>query len=344
VRRFEHGGDIYTHKGVLDFSANLNPLGMPQAARDVLRENVHAFEAYPDPQCSELVAELAREEGVKRSELICTAGATDLMTRVVMALRPETAIVTAPCYSGYEQALEQGNVGVFHHALREEDGFAVTARLLDDIRLSGAQLIFIANPNNPTGLAIAPKLLEEILICAGECGARVVLDECFIGFTHETSMASRIDEFPQLIVMKALTKLYSMAGLRLGYGLCSDASFMQRLHEVGQPWAVSTPAQMAGLASLRSAGFVDMTRAYVMDARIELKAGLESCGLRVVDGQANYLMFECDRKLYDPLLERGVLIRRCENYDGLDATWYRVAVRTREENAQLIAALKEVLA
>ena len=344
MKRFEHGGDIYTHRGVIDFSANLNPLGMPKAAKDALRENVDAYEAYPDPHCSELTAALARKEGVSPDKVICTAGATDLMGRVVMAARPKTALVTAPCYSGYDQAREQGQARIVHHVLREKDGLNVTERLLDDIERSAAQLVFIANPNNPTGLVMPPALIEKILAGADALGARVVLDECFVEFTHEASMAPRIDEFPQLVVMKALTKIYSMAGLRLGYGLCSDASFMRRLNDVGQPWTVSTPAQVAGLASLASEGFVEATRGYVDDAREKLKAGLASCGLRVLDGQANYLMFSCSRRLYEPLLERGVLIRRCENYEGLDSTWYRVAVRTQAENEQLIAALTEVLA
>jgi len=111
----------------------------------------------------------------------------------------------------------------------------------------------------------------------------------------------------------------------------------------GQTWAVSTPAQVAGIAALGVDGWADRTRAYVDAERTKLADALRSLGLRVVDGKANYLMFQCGTGLYEPLLERGFLIRRCANYQGLDSTWYRIAVRTAKENDALIAALRTVL-
>lgn len=342
MRRFEHGGDVYTHTGVVDFSANLNPLGMPQAALDALRENVGRFEAYPDPRCTELTRAIARMHELDERYLVCTAGATDLMDRIARVSHAKYALVAAPCYSGYEQALDQSGTKILRHLLREDSDFSLEDDFLDSMT-GDISLIFIANPNNPTGLAIEMPLLELILDRAAHINARVVLDECFIEFSDIPSMLARIEEFPQLIIMRAFTKTYAMAGLRLGYGVCSDAEFMRALHDAGQPWAVSSPAQIAGVAACGQGEYVQKSRRYVCHERQWLKHELEKLGAYVIDGRANYLMFRCMRELFDLLLERGVLIRSCDNFVGLGDSWYRVAVRTHEENKQLIGAMKDVL-
>lgn len=343
MSRFEHGGDIYSHEGAVDFSANLNPLGMPPAVIEALHANVERFDAYPDLECRELRAAIARAEGVDVEAVLCTAGATDLMQRVCLALRPNRALVTAPCFSGYEEALEQAGVEIVRHALREDEGFNVTDRFVGDIARNSGALVFLCNPNNPTGLTVQHDLVVRIVEAAAEVGSTVVLDECFLDFTDEPSMVPLCGEHPNLIVMRAFTKLYSMAGLRLGYGICADAALLERVRAAGQSWAVSTPAQVAGVAALSAEGWAARTRAYVDAERAKMLRDLRELGLRVIEGKANYLMFQHEGDLYEPLLQRGFLIRRCANYQGLDDTWYRVAVRTGEENAALVAAIESVL-
>lgn len=350
MKRFEHGGDIYTHVGVVDFSANINPLGMPEVAVQALIDNVANYEAYPDIACRELREAIARAEGVPAEYIICTAGATDLLHRICAALKPHAGLVTAPCFSGYEQALEQSGAEIVRLALDDTDDFGVTDSILGFSKRAAAgvapttpaSILFLCNPNNPTGLTIAPDLLGRILDEAREAGILVVLDECFLDFTDEPTAVPKCADYPNLIVMRAFTKMYAMAGLRLGYGICSDAELLARLEAAGQQWAVSTPAQVAGLAALGVDGWVQRTRAYVAEQRARLADGLAACGMRVVPGKANYLMLRSEFPLYDALLERGFLIRRCENYAGLDEGWYRVAVRTAEENEAFLAALREV--
>lgn len=431
MMRFEHGGDIYTHEGVIDFSANINPLGMPERVREALRESVDDFQAYPDLSCRELRAALSRVEGVPADQILCTAGATDLIHRICTALRPRVALVTAPCFSGYEQALEQAGAEIVRHPLYEEDDFNLTDSILQNPLLaakenchepsgypvvgsvsevesdecaslaadpselwsapwsaqsdstaastrsaarqssgtreagvpsdsaaastvmrsvrtaepeSGGTLVFLCSPNNPTGLTIGRELLVGILEAAQRSGAVVVLDECFLVFTCEPSAVSLCERFPNLVVMRAFTKLYAMAGLRLGYGICSDVQIMNRMKAAGQLWAVSTPAQVAGVAALEELGWAQRTREYVDAQREALRKGLLDAGMRVVPGQANYLLFQSPVELYEPLLQRGFLVRRCANYEGLDQSWYRIAVRTADENAAFLAALQEVLA
>jgi threonine-phosphate decarboxylase len=320
---------------------------MPAAAADAICSHLEAYEAYPDISCGALRDALSRAEGVSAGNIVCTAGASDLIARVCATVQPEVALVTAPCFSGYEQALENVGATIVRHELRHEDGFNVTERILDEEVLTvgkapSCSLVFLCNPNNPTGLTLSSDLIERIVAAAAEVGAIVVLDECFIEFTDEPSAVRLVDTYPNLLVMRAFTKLYAMAGLRLGYGICSDAQLLQALESAGQLWAVSGPAQYAGIAALGVGGWAERTRAYVDHERALLKTGLESCGMRVIPGKANYLLFQSDRELYEPLLDRGFLIRRCGNFVGLDDSWYRIAVRTAQENAAFLAALKEV--
>ena len=341
MERFEHGGDVYANRGAVDFSASLNPLGMPDGVRVALREGVDSFDSYPDVECRELVAAISEREGVPASQVLACAGATDALARVCLALRPKRALVCAPSYSGYEQSVEQAGGETVRHFLRESRGFAPDESLVRD--LDGVDAVFLANPNNPTGLTVDAELLERIIGEAGVCGVKVVLDESFIDFTSEPGAARLLGRAANLVIVKSLTKTYAMAGVRVGYLLCADEGFMRACSKAGQPWAVSTPAQVAGVAALADSGFIARTRDYVDARRRELEQGLSVLGLRVLPGKANYLMFESPRPLYAPLLDRGFIVRRCENFVGLDGRWYRVAVRTEAENAALVAAMKEVL-
>ena len=175
VERFEHGGDIYTHKGVLDFSASINPLGMPPASVEAIREHAAHFDVYPDREYRELRAALAEHEGVRPEQVICTAGASDLFQRLCFAVRPQAAMVTAPCFSGYEEALEQNGIEIVRHELKAADGFDLTDSILG-FGQRGIGILFLCNPNNPTGLTIDRDLLVRILDEARETDVLVALD------------------------------------------------------------------------------------------------------------------------------------------------------------------------
>lgn len=352
MQRFEHGGNVYRHRNVLDFSANLNPLGMPDSARNALRDATTAFEAYPDPDCRELTQAIADFEELPSDYVLACAGATDAFTRICLsqARRAVTGkvLVCAPCYSGYEQAIEQVGMTVEYHLLAEADGLNVTETLPWHIG-QGFDMVFLANPNNPTGLLLDDGVLNDALEAARDSGAIVVLDECFIDLTGQKGSTSLLDVFPNLVVVKALTKTYALAGLRVGYALCSDLDLVDEMRAAGQPWNVSTPAQVAGVAALRERGYIERACELIAQERARLAAGLEAAGCLVVPGKANYLLFKVPDAfsgsgVVAAFLEHGILIRHCENYQGLGEPWCRIAVRTPQENDRLLAALKEVLA
>lgn len=355
-----HGGDWAGYKAQyggmpLDFSANVSPLGLPGGVRRAMAQSLENAHLYPDPLCRALRAGLAEHLGQPAEQILCGAGAADLIFRLVLAVRPKTALVTAPTFAEYEQALALAGCEVEHLTLREQTGFVPGQDLLDAVR-PGIDIVFLCEPNNPTGRTSPKALLQQVLArCAG-CGALLVVDECFNEFLPDPAGHTLLGELSgktgkHLAILRAFTKSFAMAGLRLGYALCGDAGLAERLYHCGPPWAVSGPAQAAGVAALQAApDCLPKLRAVIGAERPRLAAALEAMGCRVIPGEANYLLFyhalpdgSPDGTLAARLRTKGVLLRDCSNYGGLGPGWYRTAVRGAEENKEMLGRLKEVL-
>lgn len=345
---FTHGGDLFACAAdTLDFSANTNLLGMPQGAREALAATVGQWEDYPDPLCRTLTAAIAGQEHVDLTWVQCGNGAADLLFRVVFALKPKRALTLAPTFSEYERALDAIGCETGFHTLHEKDGFAVTETLLK--KLSPAlDLLILCNPNNPTGQTIDPALLARIAKRCAEFKILLLVDECFNPFLDEPethTLKASLAASPHVLLLKAFTKIYAMAGLRLGYLLCADTVLLDKIAACGQPWSVSTPAQIAGVAAISDEDYLTRTAAIIPQERVWLSDELQRLGLLVIGSQANYLFFKCNacRALKEKLLERGILIRSCADFDGLDDRFYRVALKNRAAGERLVKAIAAVL-
>lgn len=346
-----HGGDWAGYRAefgcdALDFSANVSPLGLPAGVAAAITNALPTADRYPDPLCRELRAALAGAEGVPADWILCGNGAADLIFRLALAVRPRRALLPAPTFAEYEAALQTVGCAVQRVFLREENEFAVTEEFIDAVTPE-TDIVFLCQPNNPTGQVTPPALVERLVRRCAECGAVLVVDECFLDFLPDRDALTAkqlLRDAPQLIILKAFTKLYAMAGVRLGYALCGDAALLEKMRGAGQPWAVSSLAQAAGLAALQETAYADAVRALIAEQRPRMAAGLRALGLRVMDGQANYLLFRATPDFGEKLRRRGAVVRSCANYPGLDAAWYRTAVRTAEENTRLLQIMGEILA
>ena len=337
-----HGGDRYGRPVALDFSANTNPLGTPEAVRRAVAESAACLDRYPDPYCRALVGALADYEQVPEKYLLCGCGAAELIFSYCAALRPRRALELAPTFSEYAAALTAAGCGVERHTLSRCTDFRLTEAVLPVLRQAAWDVVFLCNPNNPTGQLVEPGLLAEICRICREKEIRMFVDECFLDLAdpgRSASLKPLLAEQPGLFLLKAFTKSYGMAGLRLGYCLSADGALLRAMGRTVQPWNVSLPAQAAGVAALGESAFLARTRRVIRAERAFLRAGLEQLGLYVCPSQANYLLFYSPLPLQDALLERGILVRDCSNYRGLDAGWYRIAVRRHEENQTLLSAL-----
>lgn len=346
-----HGGDWAGYRAefgcdALDFSANVSPLGLPAGVAAAITNALPTADRYPDPLCRELRAALAGAEGVPADWILCGNGAADLIFRLALAVRPRRALLPAPTFTEYEAALQTVGCAVQRVFLREENEFAVTEEFIDAVTPE-TDIVFLCQPNNPTGQVTPPALVERLVRRCAECGAVLVVDECFLDFLPDRdawTAKQLLRDAPQLVILKAFTKLYAMAGVRLGYALCGDATLLEKMRGAGQPWAVSSLAQAAGLAALQETAYADAVRALIAEQRPRMAAGLRALGLRVMDGQANYLLFRATPDFGEKLRRRGAVVRSCANYPGLDAAWYRTAVRTAEENTRLLQIMGEILA
>ncbi|MCQ5080033.1 threonine-phosphate decarboxylase CobD [Gemmiger formicilis] len=346
-----HGGDWAGYRAefgrdALDFSANVSPLGLPAGVAAAITNALPTADRYPDPLCRELRAALAGAEGVPADWILCGNGAADLIFRLALAVRPRRALLPAPTFAEYEAALQTVGCAVQRVFLREENEFAVTEEFIDAVTPE-TDIVFLCQPNNPTGQVTPPALVERLVRRCAECGAVLVVDECFLDFLPDRdawTAKQLLRDAPQLIILKAFTKLYAMAGVRLGYALCGDATLLEKMRGAGQPWAVSSLAQAAGLAALQETAYAGAVRALIAEQRPRMAAGLRALGLRVMDGQANYLLFRATPDFGEKLRRRGAVVRSCANYPGLDAAWYRTAVRTAEENTRLLQIMGEILA
>ncbi|RHU46585.1 aminotransferase class I/II-fold pyridoxal phosphate-dependent enzyme [Clostridium sp. TF11-13AC] len=383
---YTHGGDIYGDAAVeLDFSVNTNRLGMPQAVRDAVMASAAAWEQYPDALCRKLrraAAAFYETDGTPIPEdwLVFGNGASDILYAVVSAIRPKQAILLAPGFSEYEQALRMCGCEIRWLHLKEENGFSLEsareelyamlfdgsgyASKIDSVPTLSSKrenvwekILILGNPNNPTGRAISATELERLAEVCRETHTWLMLDECFQWFLDTRREGSFVGNLlngvgDHVILLNALTKICSMAGLRLGYGIIPNAGLRECLEKFRQPWSVSAPAQAGGVAAFAEladhseGNLLEWTVKFLQAERPRLAEKLEELGFIVYPSQTNYLLFrspdEDSRDYKQGCLEHGILIRACENFEGLNRHYYRVAVRNRGENERLINILKEV--
>ncbi|MDD3218534.1 MAG: threonine-phosphate decarboxylase CobD [Lachnospiraceae bacterium] len=340
-----HGGDVYRHKNVIDFSANTNPFGPPEGVVKAAQKSIERMEHYPDVFCSELTEALSEYEMIPKEWLLCGNGAADLIFRVVQALQPKKALIQAPAFAEYEQALQSAKCEIQYYDTSIEQKFSVTEEILERIT-EDIDIIFLCNPNNPTGMLIEGALLERICERCKEQEVLFVLDECFLDFVAEgesLSMKPLLESNPYLFILRAFTKRYAMAGLRLGYSMTSNQELQESMRTIAQPWSVSTPAQAAGIAALKEEEYVKSTMAKIIPERVRLQDKMRLSGLQVFDSKANYIFFRGPKDLYENCLNRGILIRDCSNYRGLEKGYYRIAVRKPEENDIFLRTIQEIV-
>ena len=410
----DHGGDIYSHPGLLDFSANINPLGPPKEVLHAATESLQHLDVYPDCRHRKLCNALAEKEKVDVKQIIPGNGAAELIYACIMAMKPKKALIITPGFSEYEKALALVGCDIvefplFHPAaFSDQEGglfssdFSKSGKsnLTENINPLFAEnnpsflseriapglleyigpeldMMILVNPNNPTGNLFHKKLCKKIIEKCRQNRVLLMVDECFMDFVDEERQVHMLDTMSSqsmvnkeqrkspegqltnqiekklseetritgLIVLKAFTKIYAIPGVRLGYAVTSTAKLADRIRPYLQPWNVSVIADACGLAALqaeKNTDFLRETRDYVKRERCLLIGALESAGFAVYPPAANYIFFKGPQGLQEKMLEKGILIRSCANYRGLDQGFYRIAVRRKDENHIFRKALQEL--
>lgn len=349
----KHGGNIMKlalaagkpMQDILDFSANINPLGPPDWLRPLISSRIGSLVHYPDPQCTELRSAIAERFNISPDEVIAGNGSTEILYLLPRVIPASRAIIPVPSYLDYATAAELGGMQVEKIPLKEEDGFAPDFLQLAGL-LQGNELVIIGQPNNPTGFFCNPDELRKLALV--HSGTTFIVDESFINFIEGAE--SLITNRPSnVVIMFSLTKFYAIPGLRLGFAV-ADSRIINELREIMPPWSVNTIAQAVGSAALKDTDYGTQSRKLVLEERQWLQNELSNMpGLKVYPGSANFLLVKINRgdknapQLAEKLLRDGIAIRVCDNFAGLNEQYFRVAVRTREENVRLCAALGSAL-
>lgn len=354
-RLYDHGGNVFTvarslgvEPGqILDFSASINPLGMSPMVRDALVGSLDTLLHYPDSSHTELKEALARFHGLSAANFTIANGSTELIHNLPALLSGDKALILSPSFSEYVSALSQHKWEITHLILKPEDGFLIDMEKLRSAISSGVDLLFICNPGNPAGLLYPPQVIEKIQNICLAAGTFMILDEAFMDFCEGNSAKRMIALGDNAVVLRSMTKFFSIPGLRLGYAI-SNANFADRLDQAGGPWRINSLALIAGVAALQDVLHNQKSLEFIRQERCRLFEGLGKFPqLRPYPSSANYLLVEImgeitSCQLKERLLRQRILIRDCAGFAGLSDKFFRIAVRTIEENNKLLKCLRDI--
>ena len=335
-------------KEIIDFSANINPVGLNENVKTAMINAIDKVVKYPDITYFDLRNSIGEFEKIDTNNIMLGNGPAEVIFNIVRALKPQRALLPAPTFSEYEEAIRSVNGEIEYYKLKESNGFKLDYEFIDTIK-DDIDIVFICNPNNPTGVLTTQKFIREVLDKALITNTIVVIDESFLDFVKPNELYlsnNLLIDYRNLIIVKSLTKFFAIPGARIGYGLCSNNEIMHKINKVIVPWSVNIMASEAIIQGLKEKDYIEKSIVYVKNEKEYLYRALKEINsLKVFEPSVNFIMFKLliDLDLKSQLIKRKILIRSCDNYIGLSSSFYRVAVRTREENDKLIGELKNVL-
>ncbi|AOZ92146.1 threonine-phosphate decarboxylase CobD [Paenibacillus crassostreae] len=358
LERYGHGGDLesateaYGLKGdrFLDFSANINPLGPPQQVLQQLEDSLASIIRYPDPGHRKLKYRLGQKLSVNENNICIGNGAAECMALILLGLHPQKVGIIEPCFSEYRQLSEQFNAEVYSVLGRKDRDWKATIEDIEEL-MQQVDLLFIGQPNNPNGVQYTLEELRRLADTAEHQDTYLVVDEAFIDFIppqQQATLLSELVNYPRTLLVRSMTKFYAIPGLRLGYTL-AHPDVIRSMKSKQVTWSVNGLALLAGEAALESGEeFERSTLELICSERAALTHGLTELGCSVSPGEANFLLV----RLPDPWIAiemqrklgmRGILIRSCAMYPGLEQGHIRVAVKATQDNRRLLQELRHVL-
>lgn len=350
----EHGGNLrefaarfgVDENEIVDFSSNINPLGLPESVRRLYLESLNDLTRYPDPSSAVLCGEIANRFSVRSDNLIAGNGAMSLLGLAVRTLNPRRALIVEPSFGEYRRILELQGTDVLALDLREQDGFRFNLRSLANV-LNGVDVLVIGHPNNPTGTALRREEMAELLETARDRGCFVIVDEAFADWVPEISVVNLLRDDSNFLIVRSLTKFFALAGLRAGFAL-GPAAIIERMKKNQDTWSLNRLAEKLSAAMLRDTAFEDWSRNWFRRESAVFRSELEALGVfNVYPGLANFVLARLTRgggeALFEALGRKGIYIRHAGNFRGLDSSFFRFAIRQRAENRLLIEGIRECL-
>ncbi|MCM3636437.1 threonine-phosphate decarboxylase CobD [Sporosarcina luteola] len=349
----EHGANprrVYEKLGmtapsrILDFSENCNPVGPPRTVIELWPELLTRLKAYPDASGEPFLSSVAEYHGVPKASVFAGNGAAEILSLIAERYRGKRAIVVHPTFSEYEATLMAKGVEIERIFASEVDGFKLPVdAILESISRSDA--LYLCTPNNPTGVLPEREDLLTLIRKAGESGCEVVLDEAFIDFADERkSFIAELKHFSHVIVVRSMTKMYAIPGIRLGYAV-AHPEVIAGLQSAAPHWNVNGLAAAIGAVCLNEEAYRESAIRHAAEERVKMAAFLKSFGCTVTDSVANFLSFKPHDagKLYTDMLGKGIVLRHSENFRGMDGRWLRIGMKSSTEMEELRSELAGAL-
>lgn len=354
-KSFAHGGNIEEVSSVFglkedfitDFSSNVTSFALPHCISEVIHSRIRHIPKYPDKESLKLKAAIGKYLNIGIEHIVAGNGSADLIYRAVYSLKPVFGLVSSPTFGEYEKALLSVGAKIKYLLLKERNKFNFSIEEAVE-KADGIDIMFLCNPNNPTGMLMSRKDLECFVQKLQKKKTMLILDEAFIDFAEEQSLIDIVVRSNNLLVLRSMTKFFGLAGLRLGYAV-GPTEVIKRIRNAGQPWPVNVFAQAAGEALLQEEEFRNRSKRLLLKERDFLYQHLcRIKGLSPFQPSANFILVKIEThlssgQLQRKLIKRGLLIRDCSNFRGLNNKYIRVAVRTRKDNLRLIDELDAIL-
>jgi len=359
----EHGGNIYRlaeelhipERNVTDFSSLVNPLRVSKKIRAELRKNLKYLHNYPDPDAKRVRKRLAQYHGIDMETILCGNGSTGLIYLITRTLQPQRVLLPAPTFSEYERAIsvagnKERRAQVEYILLKREQKFRINPDEYTAVLQKGAcsslpfDMVFLCNPNNPTGMLMKKDAVLQIADAARETKSYLIVDEAYIDFCSDESVIKNIERNPYLIVLRSLSSFYALSGIRIGYGVFPE-HLLAGLKEQRVPWDVNSLSQRAAVIALKDKVFRRESLKVIAEEKRFLEKNFRKMGIEFFAPDAHFYLVKMDNadEICRQLRNRGVLAMNCKNFRGLDSSYMRISVKSHKENTMLIKMLALIL-
>lgn len=348
-----HGGNIYKLKRegkgeLLDYSSNINPMGVPELFKKAVIENFEMLEKYPDPDYVELRESIGKYNNLSQNEIIVGNGATEILFLYMRAMQPKKTVVVAPSFAEYRRALESIGSEIIYYPMLEENNWKLDIeRFINEV--PQCNLVVICNPNNPTGSFVSLEDIEKINSTLEKRGIKLFIDEAFIEFIKGwESLTGVLLKSKNIFVMRALTKFFAVPGVRLGYGITYDSEVLEKMNQCKEPWSVNTFAELAGKTMLWDRKYIEDAEKWIDEEKkwfYEESQRIKN--IKTYPTNTNFILVKLlkynSKEVRDKMIEKGVVVRDASNFQYLDERYIRLAIKNRENNKKVLKALEEVM-
>lgn len=354
-----HGSDLeeiekYYHipkEEIVGFGANVNPLGLSKTVKEKLAQNLDMITTYPDRNYTSLRSVISNYCGVNADHIVVGNGSTELISMLIQHRQPKRTLLLGPTYSEYERELTLCGGEIIMYNLLAENEFQLDLEDLFKHLDDSINLLIICNPNNPTSTAISVDDMECILKECKKRGIFVMVDETYVEFApciEDISTMSLVASYENVMVLRGVSKFYAAPGLRLGYGVTSDETFLEVIRKHQNPWSLNIVASMAGEWMLQDKDYIEATRKLIFEEREKLYHELQQIpDLQTFKPMGNFFLVKILKEgvtsfdVFDFLIRRKLFVRDCASFACLEGEYIRFCVLSPENNQRLLDGLKE---